>query len=111
MKNRNYRPSKEFKVSETLLPTLERVLNRRNIKYTIVQGLDEHEQYIQTKISGTYFHKCVVRAACEKTCQEKGLTGLWVAKSEENDPVTLANILEEYRTNVYSSFEDLEKAQ
>ena len=96
--------ARSFKASEALLPYIEDILKRRGIEYKVGTGFGE-EVYITAKISGSAFHKIVVRASCEKYRKDNNYECLIIAKSEERNPATLRLILKEYNTSNYITFE------
>lgn len=95
---------KQFKVREELLPFVEAICKRRRIKYSVITDL-EGEKYILTNISGTQFHKIIVRASCEKSCKDLGNTDiLYLAKSEAKDPAEVERLMQEANVSGYCLF-------
>ncbi len=61
---------KRYRVSKTLKPSVENVLNRRAIRHQFVEAGDEI--YCLLKISNTQFHKIIIRAKMEQYERERG---------------------------------------
>lgn len=81
---------KTFKVSPDLLEHLENVLKRAHIQYII-----NNDGTVSAPISGSLFHKFVIRARCEKLDYEKEgiiVTNPHVHVSELKNPHIMNNI-------------------
>lgn len=81
---------KEFKVSDTLKGKIENILTRRCVGYSIEGGT------LKADISGSYFHRVVVRAKMEKLMEEENSTIPYVAESELNDKLVMDEIGDSY---------------
>ena len=102
---------KEYRVSNALLPYVKAIMHRRNIRYSLKEyGVEfdekgDNQMVISGDFSGTYFHKIIVRASVEKICKEQGMEGLYLAKSEAADNMTVCKLLKEYNTQIYQVLE------
>lgn len=74
---------REFNISKTLQASVENVLQRRNIEYTI------KDNKIFIDCSGEQFHKIVRRARMEKLQEERNLSVPLIHPDEINDGIVL----------------------
>lgn len=85
---------REFKVSNALLASVSNVLTRRGVEFQITQR--DGQYYCHTNISGTKFHKCIVRAKCEQITKDRNSSIPYIAHSELED-----DLVKEEIGNVY----------
>lgn len=81
---------KTFKVSDTLNEKIQNILTRRCIEYSYENG------NLSANISGTYFHRVVLRAKMEKLMEEEKSSIPYVAEPELDDKLVMDEIGDSY---------------
>ena len=81
-----------FNISDSLKDSVINVLERRCIDYTLI----ENDSKIVVNVSGTYFHKVVLRAKMEKLTKEKHSEIPLIAKVEVDDKEVREEIGDSY---------------